>query len=121
MPGQPSWVRWFVSVAIPVAGLIPLAAYWQYVGRAPTLTPEEAKQTLDRPDADTVLVDVRPSTEYAASHLNGSVNWPFDEIMAVDAPDDIPERIRGKRQETGANGHLPCRGSIPLGNLRAES
>lgn len=97
MPGQPSWVRWFVSLAIPVAGIIPLAAYWQFVGRAPTLTPEEAKQALDRSDSDTVLVDVRSSTEYASNHLVGSENWPFDEIMAVDAPDDVPEKLRGKR------------------------
>ncbi len=92
-----SWVRWFVLLAVPVAGFVPLAAYWQLVGRAPAVTPEEAKQTLDRPDSDAVLVDVRSRSEYAANHLHGAESWPFDEVMAADTPDDVPETLRGKR------------------------
>lgn len=97
MSERASWVRWFAFPAILAAGLIPLAVYWWFVGRAPTVTPEEAGQALDRSEGDVVLVDVRPRVDYEADHLQGALSWPFDDIMAARTRDDVPTRLRNKR------------------------
>jgi len=82
---------------IPVGGLVPIAGFWLLVGRVRTVTPQEAKGMLGGADPNAALVDIRPVAEYAASHLDGAENWPFDEIMSLASRDDMPERFRDRK------------------------
>jgi rhodanese-related sulfurtransferase len=48
--------------------------------QAPSITPSELQARRDGGDAPTVI-DVRSAEEYAAGHIPGAVNIPFDQIV----------------------------------------
>jgi rhodanese-related sulfurtransferase len=85
-----------VAAMILAGGALPVILYGLFVGRVPTVTPEEAKAWLSRSDTDAVLVDVRPAETFAESHLDGAVNWPYDAIASLRSREDVPEQFRGK-------------------------
>jgi len=85
-----------VVAMILAGGALPVILYGLVVGGVPTVTAKEAKACLSRSDADAVLVDVRPADSFAADHLDGAVNWPYDAIASLRSREDVPETLRGK-------------------------
>lgn len=96
MTTRPGWLRPLV-VGLTLAGLIvPLILHWLTVGRIPSVTATEAKVLLGGQGAAARLVDVRPASAYIARHLDGADNWPYDQIMAASAPEQVPAGLRGR-------------------------
>lgn len=93
MPHRPS--RMIVMALIILVGLMPVVFYWSWIGRAPTITPQEARVQLADPRGNAVLVDVRTAAEYAAAHLNGAINWPLDSIERLPATTSLPPEMEG--------------------------
>lgn len=89
-------MRLLLILMIAIFGSLPIAAYWIFLGRVPTATPEEAKDILSKPDSGAVLVDVRAPEEFKANHLEAAINWPYEDIVATGSPDAIPEQFKGK-------------------------
>jgi rhodanese-related sulfurtransferase len=90
-----------VALLVAVGGAIPLIVYECYFGKLPTVTPQEAKTMLrdeerDKNEQAVLLVDVRPQDVFAARHVDGAVNWPLAEILAVKKADEIPSVFREK-------------------------
>lgn len=96
MPRVPAAIRRVALLLGAVLGLLPPVLYWHFVGRVPTVTPEEAKDLLAAPGA-AILVDVRTPDEFIAHHLEAAENWPLAEIAATPSPGAVPERFRGKQ------------------------
>ena len=96
MPPLPIGIRRVALLLGVFFGLLPVALYWQLVGRVPSVSPQQAKDLLAEPSM-AVLVDVRTAEEYQARHLEAAENWPYAEIAALDHSDAMPERFRGKR------------------------
>jgi len=88
-----------IVLAILVCGLIPIAIYWSAIGRAPAISPVEAVSLLNQPGSKTLLVDVRETADFEASHLEGAVSWPYEDIKALspgNAGSEIPADLRGR-------------------------
>ncbi len=83
-----------VLAVVACFGLLPILAYWLLVGRAPTVTADEAAELLAGPDV--VLVDVRTAEEFAAGHVSGSHSWPLSEIAALPADAELPPDLRNR-------------------------
>lgn len=83
-----------VAAGVAVTWLLPLLMFWHFIGRVPTVDPDLAKELLSRPDSDYVLVDTRLPEDYRAGHIEGSISWPYEQIMAVSTKENIPERDR---------------------------
>jgi thiosulfate sulfurtransferase len=83
-----------LGILIVAGGVIPLFHYWHSIGRVPGITPLEARELLLEADSQSVLVDVRDPEHFADLHLDGTHNWPHEEIIALESPADIPERFR---------------------------
>ena len=90
------WTRPIVLGIIVVGGLIPLILYWFFFGRAPTVTPTQAKTLLRAADSSAVLVDVRKPAEFSSRHIDGAINWPAAEIFALASKENIPEQFRNR-------------------------
>ena len=54
--------------------------YVEAVQHTPRLTPEEIKALLDDPNERTIVIDVRPVTEYRNMNIPGSTNLPGCEV-----------------------------------------
>jgi 3-mercaptopyruvate sulfurtransferase SseA len=65
-----------VAAGIAVTWILPLMMFWYFIGRAPTVDPDQARELLSAPDSDCVLVDTRQKEDYEAGHIEGSVSWP---------------------------------------------
>jgi rhodanese-related sulfurtransferase len=87
----------WVATGVVVAWLLPLMLFWYFIGRAPTVDPDQARELLSRPDSDYVLVDTRLPEDYRAGHIEGSMSWPYEQIIAVTAKEGIPETLRNKK------------------------
>jgi rhodanese-related sulfurtransferase len=85
-----------LALIIIIAGLIPIAGYWHWIGRGPGLSPQQAWDMLNSPASHAMLVDVRAPEEFAAGHIEGVVNWPYREIMALTPGGSIPQPYTGK-------------------------
>jgi rhodanese-related sulfurtransferase len=85
-----------VAAGVAVTWLLPLLLFWYFIGRVPTVDPDLAKELLSRPDSDYVLVDTRLPEDYRAGHIEGSISWPYEQIMAVTTKENIPERLKNK-------------------------
>lgn len=100
------------SVAL-LLGVVPLALFWFFFGRVPSVQVAEAKALWGEGDPSTVLVDVRPAVAYSSNHLAGAVNWPYEAIANPTKADDIPASLRGKRLlllcDTGMSSALAAR------------
>ena len=110
-----------------VGALPPVIAYWAFLGRTPTITPEAAKDVLADPKATAVLVDVRTPEEFAEHHIEAARNWPYEQIMALTSAEDVPGELRGKRLllicESGilsslATQHLRQHGVLDVENVQ---
>jgi len=82
-----------VLLLVLAGGIVPLALYWSAIGRMPSVSPQEAKAALTAPSSTAVLVDVRESERFNASHLEGAVNWSCDGTTLQGA---LPDDLRGK-------------------------
>lgn len=89
-------IKILIIMAIVGAGLFPIVLFWLYIGNVPTVDAEEAREMLAKPGSDALLIDVRESGEFNRSHINGSVNWPFSEIMSTKSIDTILSNTQPK-------------------------
>jgi rhodanese-related sulfurtransferase len=87
----------FLALLIVVAGLIPVASYWYWIGRGPGLEPQQAWEMLKKPGFSTALADVRTRKEFSAGHLEGAMSWPYSDIMALEQRESLPQAFSGKR------------------------
>ncbi len=85
-----------ITGLILIGGVVPLFHYWYYIGRITGVTPVEARQLLATVDTSVVLIDTRSQQQYEEMHLEGAENWPYEEIISLSTPDEIPEHLRGK-------------------------
>lgn len=90
-------IRVVTVLLILVGGWLPVAVYWQFVGRVPSVTPEKVKEFLADNSGATVLVDVRTPAEFEESHLAAAENWPYEQITVSTSADAVPEQLKGKR------------------------
>jgi rhodanese-related sulfurtransferase len=94
--GSLRYVRWIVVGIVLIGGVAPPVLYWLILGGVATVTPQRAKELL-RQEADaTLLVDVRESDAFSAGHIDGAVNWPFHQMLAMRPLDEIPPQYRDK-------------------------
>ncbi|MGA2033178.1 MAG: rhodanese-like domain-containing protein [Thermoguttaceae bacterium] len=92
---RPSRAKFATVAALVLVGtVVPMAVYGVLAACAPNITPEEAKRRLADVPAAALLVDVRQSEKFAAGHIEGAVNWPLAEILAVAGPDQIAAQRR---------------------------
>jgi phage shock protein E len=87
----------FLAMLIIVVGLLPIAGYWYWIGRGPGLEPQQAWDIVHTSVSNAVLVDVRSPEDFAAGHLEGAVNWPYHEIMALTRLESMPHAYAGKK------------------------
>lgn len=125
-PAEPDMLRRAlarVAAALLVGfGVIPALLFWCFVGRAPTVTVQEARAMLGRPGQEAALVNVRPAELYAQGHAERSVHWPLDAVLQAGRLEDVPESLRGKVLlvlcETGI---ASARGVLALRKLGIEA
>ncbi|MCK5057583.1 MAG: rhodanese-like domain-containing protein [Candidatus Aminicenantes bacterium] len=86
-----------LSILIVFVGILPIILYETLIGSPPNITPGEAVELLDKPGANAILVDIRSSGEFKGNHIDGSLNWPYDKIMALSSLNDLPEQFAGKQ------------------------
>lgn len=89
-------IRMVFYFAVVVGGVLPIVLYWIYIGRASSMTPQDAVELLDKPGTKAVLVDIRTSEEFKDNRLHGTQNWPYDRIMALSSRNAIPKQYNGK-------------------------
>jgi rhodanese-related sulfurtransferase len=87
--------RWVIGLAM-ILGLVPLILYWFYCGRVPKVTPQQAADLLLATDRRAVLVDIRPAGDFASAHIDGSVNWPLEQILEFRPGDPLPEPFQNR-------------------------
>ncbi|HZY40545.1 MAG TPA: rhodanese-like domain-containing protein [Anaerolineae bacterium] len=56
--------------------------WWLPFGRVPEMDAAELKQLIDR-GAGLQLIDVRSVGEYAAGHIDGTINLPINQLRAA--------------------------------------
>ncbi len=90
--------RTLAAIAILVTGavLLPLALYWFFIGRVPSMDPIAASNYLRAAPEETVVIDVRDPVEYHTAHLEGALNWPLSEIISLQAGDHPPPELIGR-------------------------
>jgi rhodanese-related sulfurtransferase len=93
------------SVLSAVALAVFLAAPARAEPEVPSVEPKDLQERLGS-DAAPVVIDVRTAAEYAAGHIPGAVNIPYDEvaerISEVDAPHGVALYcMRGPRARKG--------------------
>ncbi len=81
---------------IILAGVLPVLLYWLIIGRAPTVTVQQASGLLNAPASNTILVDVRSAEEFKESHLAGAKNWPYQSILVLESKANMPEQFKDK-------------------------
>jgi rhodanese-related sulfurtransferase len=106
-------------VALVLVGTIaPLVAYWLAFGGIPTVEPQEAKRRLHE-ESTVVLVDVRSDERFLAGHIEGAVDWPLEQVLALGNQDQIPAELHGKTLfllcDSGAAGRLATWHLLRLG------
>ena len=84
-------IRFALAFLIAIFGSVALAGEPQS-GEAPIISPAELHDRRTSGEAP-VVIDVRTPAEYAAGHVAGAINIPFDEIAErigeVDAPHGV--------------------------------
>lgn len=101
-----------IAAAAVLCLIAPPLAYWIAAGRAPSLDPAEARPLLTAPESPWRLVDVREPAEYAAAHVQGSLNWP---LAAIEARGTVPpEWRRGNLILICDSGWLSARAALLL-------
>jgi rhodanese-related sulfurtransferase len=83
-----------LSIAIMLSAMTATGAFADDPERyeAPSISPAELHARRESGDAP-VVIDVRTPAEYAAGHIKGAVNIPFDEVAKrieeIDAPGGV--------------------------------
>jgi rhodanese-related sulfurtransferase len=86
-----------LAASMVAAGcLVPLALYWVLLGGSDCVTPDWARQQIERTPEHLVLVDIRSPEAYSAAHLAAAVNWPLDAVMATTQAGQGPDALAGK-------------------------
>ncbi|MHC4646454.1 MAG: rhodanese-like domain-containing protein [Planctomycetota bacterium] len=93
---DPVRAKAIVFAIIVVGGLAPLIYYWFNCGRVPMVTPQQARQLLREQNSPAVLVDTKSSSDFAAVHIDGALNWPLEEILDLSSPTQAPSQFRDK-------------------------
>ncbi|UCH92326.1 MAG: rhodanese-like domain-containing protein [Candidatus Aminicenantes bacterium] len=88
--------RVLLYLMIVIGGIFPIVFYEIFMASAPTITPREALELLEKPGSNAVIVDVRTPQEFKDNHLYGAKNWPYESIMALSSPKDVPGQFAGK-------------------------
>jgi rhodanese-related sulfurtransferase len=86
----------YVSILLILVGGIPLLSYWLLIGRAPSVSVGKAHAVLSIGETKALLVDVRSVEEFSTSHIEGSFNWPYEQILERDPKDDFPKKWEGQ-------------------------
>lgn len=86
-----------LAILAAFTGGLPPFLYWLRLGRVPSIDPIMASNLLWDEPGQTLLIDVRIPSEFAAGHLEGSLNWPYAQILALRSVDEIPPIFTGKR------------------------
>ena len=80
------------SIAVALFALLAAPAFAESPAEAPSIAPTELSARRAAGTAP-IVIDVRTPDEYAAGHIPGAVNIPFDEVAAriseVDAPHGV--------------------------------
>lgn len=110
---------------VVVTWLLPLMLFWYFIGRTPTVDPDHARELLDRPGSEYLLVDTRLPEDYAAGHIEGSLSWPYEQIMAVAGTEDVPETVKNRKIilicYSGINSAVAARHLLALGHDHMQS
>lgn len=85
-----------IYIMIVAAGLIPIVLYTVFIASAATITPREALELLENPVSNALIVDIRTHGEFKDNHLYEAKNWPYESIMALSSPSDVPGQFAGK-------------------------
>ena len=86
---------WIIA-GVSVSGLLPVVIFWVFFGRVPVLDGDAARQKLLRPETPSILIDIRPPTDFNRSHIDGSANRPFADIMKMCTAGDMPAHWQGR-------------------------
>ena len=80
------------SIAVALFVFLAAPAFAESPAEAPSIAPTELSARRAAGTAP-IVIDVRTPDEYAAGHIPGAVNIPFDEVAAriseVDAPNGV--------------------------------
>jgi rhodanese-related sulfurtransferase len=95
MPLGKVWKPLFIAALI-IIFILPPVLDWALIGRAPTVSSDQAKKLLAAPDTPYSLVDLRAPADFAAGNITGSFNWPYAQIASLSAKTDLPEPLRDK-------------------------
>ena len=93
------------SIAVALFVFLAAPAFAESPAEAPSIAPTELSARRAAGTAP-IVIDVRTPDEYAAGHIPGAVNIPFDEVAAriseVDAPNGVALYCRvGPRARQG--------------------
>ncbi len=83
-----------VTILAFTGAIVPLLWYHLSYGCVASLTPLQAKSILLQPNSQTLLVDIRPLTEYNRGHIQGARHWAFTDIQTLTNLHVVPEPLR---------------------------
>jgi rhodanese-related sulfurtransferase len=75
---------------------LPIVAYWLAIGRAPGVSPAEARRRVAEPGTNVVLVDIRSPESRAQARVGGAVDVPWSALQRAKSAEDLPEPLRGR-------------------------
>ena len=87
---------WLVVTIVTIGSVAPLVLYGALFGHIRTVTPHQAKDLLVGSGDSAVLVDVRPADVFEAGHIDGAVNWPLDDVLAIREAEEVPADLHDK-------------------------
>jgi len=74
---------------IIITGILPVVLYWIFIGKAPSVSADQARIMLNNPQNNALLLDIRTPDQYAFGHLDGALNWPYEDIKKIMSHDQI--------------------------------
>jgi rhodanese-related sulfurtransferase len=88
------------------------------------VTPAQLTELRARPDAPVVVLDVRTPEEYAAGHVPGAVNIPYDQVgtrlSEIPKTDEVVLYCRSGRRAALAAETLSAAGYTKLAHLAGD-
>ena len=87
----------WLTGGVLLAGLLPFLLYWLLIGRAPSVSVDEARKLLAQTNSTAVLVDVREPEAFSAHHIEGAVNWPYPAITHATGQNEMPPSLQGRK------------------------
>lgn len=86
-----------MNVLILCGLLVPPVIFTMLFLRAPSISPENARQIIENEKGKSILIDVRPAREFDLFHLEDAVNIPLTEIRKDDTA-SWQKRLKDKEQ-----------------------